>query len=201
MCACACIHTKACTCYSHTSAAPLLYKPKRGRDWGEAEERGGEGCFSVFFFAVIISAFLLLLNMILNIMKNSKMLNVSSSGIYVNRKQCHMFSHKTYLCLNGAFGHNFFVVVQQIHCVLYPQVGWSTARDYYTFLWSPMPEKYEPGSPVHRTVVFQGTHIHNHTYYVNHSVDSGYSKVTPPFYSIYKNHCFYLTTAIGRLGP
>lgn len=39
-----------------------------------------------------------------------------------------------------------------------PQVGWSTARDYYTFLWSPMPENYEPGSTVHRTVVFQGTH-------------------------------------------
>ncbi|KAI4817614.1 hypothetical protein KUCAC02_010997 [Chaenocephalus aceratus] len=26
------------------------------------------------------------------------------------------------------------------------KVGWSTARDYYTFLWSPMPENYEPGS-------------------------------------------------------
>uniref|UniRef100_A0A667WL44 Tax1 (human T-cell leukemia virus type I) binding protein 1a n=1 Tax=Myripristis murdjan TaxID=586833 RepID=A0A667WL44_9TELE len=37
------------------------------------------------------------------------------------------------------------------------KVGWSTARDYYTFLWSPMPENYEPGSTVHRTVVFQDT--------------------------------------------
>uniref|UniRef100_A0A8C6V2G6 Tax1 (human T-cell leukemia virus type I) binding protein 1a n=1 Tax=Neogobius melanostomus TaxID=47308 RepID=A0A8C6V2G6_9GOBI len=36
------------------------------------------------------------------------------------------------------------------------KVGWSTARDYYTFLWSPMPENYEAGSTVHRTVVFQG---------------------------------------------
>uniref|UniRef100_A0A8C6V888 Tax1 (human T-cell leukemia virus type I) binding protein 1a n=1 Tax=Neogobius melanostomus TaxID=47308 RepID=A0A8C6V888_9GOBI len=26
------------------------------------------------------------------------------------------------------------------------KVGWSTARDYYTFLWSPMPENYEAGS-------------------------------------------------------
>uniref|UniRef100_H2LK80 Tax1 (human T-cell leukemia virus type I) binding protein 1a n=1 Tax=Oryzias latipes TaxID=8090 RepID=H2LK80_ORYLA len=39
------------------------------------------------------------------------------------------------------------------------KVGWSTARDYYTFLWSPMPESYEPGSPVHRTVVFQGYYV------------------------------------------
>uniref|UniRef100_H3CUY1 Tax1 (human T-cell leukemia virus type I) binding protein 1a n=1 Tax=Tetraodon nigroviridis TaxID=99883 RepID=H3CUY1_TETNG len=39
------------------------------------------------------------------------------------------------------------------------KVGWSTARDYYTFLWSPMPEKYEQGSTVHRTVVFQGYYV------------------------------------------
>ncbi|KAM9385439.1 tax1-binding protein 1 homolog A isoform 2-T2 [Pholidichthys leucotaenia] len=39
------------------------------------------------------------------------------------------------------------------------KVGWSTARDYYTFLWSPMPEKYEPGSTVHRAVVFQGYYV------------------------------------------
>ncbi|XP_031709550.1 tax1-binding protein 1 homolog A isoform X2 [Anarrhichthys ocellatus] len=39
------------------------------------------------------------------------------------------------------------------------KVGWNTARDYYTFLWSPMPENYEPGSTVHRTVVFQGYYV------------------------------------------
>ncbi|XP_037549274.1 tax1-binding protein 1 homolog A [Nematolebias whitei] len=39
------------------------------------------------------------------------------------------------------------------------KVGWSTARDYYTFLWSPMPESYEPGTSVHRTVVFQGYYV------------------------------------------
>ncbi|RVE66877.1 hypothetical protein OJAV_G00111600 [Oryzias javanicus] len=39
------------------------------------------------------------------------------------------------------------------------KVGWSTARDYYTFLWSPMPENYQPGSSVHRTVVFQGYYV------------------------------------------
>ncbi|KAF3833705.1 hypothetical protein F7725_024909 [Dissostichus mawsoni] len=39
------------------------------------------------------------------------------------------------------------------------KVGWSTARDYYTFLWSPMPENYEPGSTVHRTLVFQGYYV------------------------------------------
>ncbi|XP_032392042.1 tax1-binding protein 1 homolog A isoform X1 [Etheostoma spectabile] len=39
------------------------------------------------------------------------------------------------------------------------KVGWSTARDYYTFLWSPMPEEYEPGSTVHRAVVFQGYYV------------------------------------------
>ncbi|KAM8840464.1 tax1-binding protein 1 homolog A isoform 2-T4 [Spinachia spinachia] len=39
------------------------------------------------------------------------------------------------------------------------KVGWSTARDYYTFLWSPVLENYEPGSTVHRTVVFQGYYV------------------------------------------
>lgn len=39
------------------------------------------------------------------------------------------------------------------------KVGWSTARDYYTFLWSPMPENYETGSTVHQTVVFQGYYV------------------------------------------
>ncbi|XP_053720125.1 tax1-binding protein 1 homolog A-like [Synchiropus splendidus] len=39
------------------------------------------------------------------------------------------------------------------------KVGWSTARDYYTFLWSPMPENYQPGSTVHRTVIFQGYYV------------------------------------------
>ena len=57
----------------------------------------------------------------------------------------------------------FSVADQHFCCGLCPQVGWSTARDYYTFLWSPMPENYEPGSTVHRTVVFQGTHTHAHT--------------------------------------
>ncbi|XP_019905912.2 tax1-binding protein 1 homolog A isoform X2 [Esox lucius] len=39
------------------------------------------------------------------------------------------------------------------------KVGWSTARDYYTFLWSPMPENYQPGSTVHMAVVFQGYYV------------------------------------------
>ncbi|XP_077404495.1 tax1-binding protein 1 homolog A isoform X2 [Vanacampus margaritifer] len=39
------------------------------------------------------------------------------------------------------------------------KVGWSTARDYYTFLWSPMPEKYQPGSTVDRTLMFQGYYV------------------------------------------
>ncbi|KAJ3609066.1 hypothetical protein NHX12_023593 [Muraenolepis orangiensis] len=39
------------------------------------------------------------------------------------------------------------------------KVGWSTARDYYTFLWSSMPESYAPGSTVQRTVVFQGYYV------------------------------------------
>ncbi|XP_035527496.1 tax1-binding protein 1 homolog B [Morone saxatilis] len=41
------------------------------------------------------------------------------------------------------------------------KVGWSTARDYYTFLWSPLPESYEEGTAVHRTVVFQGYYVPN----------------------------------------
>ncbi|KAM4581494.1 tax1-binding protein 1 homolog B [Odontesthes bonariensis] len=41
------------------------------------------------------------------------------------------------------------------------KVGWSTARDYYTFLWSPPPENYVEGTAVNRTVVFQGYYVPN----------------------------------------
>uniref|UniRef100_A0A3P8SSJ7 Tax1 (human T-cell leukemia virus type I) binding protein 1b n=1 Tax=Amphiprion percula TaxID=161767 RepID=A0A3P8SSJ7_AMPPE len=41
------------------------------------------------------------------------------------------------------------------------KVGWSTARDYYTFLWSPLPENYVEGTVVNRTVVFQGYYVPN----------------------------------------
>ncbi|XP_056300455.1 tax1-binding protein 1 homolog B isoform X2 [Pseudoliparis swirei] len=39
------------------------------------------------------------------------------------------------------------------------KVGWSTARDYYTFLWSPLPERYVEGTAVNRTAVFQGYYV------------------------------------------
>ncbi|XP_034144599.1 tax1-binding protein 1 homolog B isoform X5 [Esox lucius] len=41
------------------------------------------------------------------------------------------------------------------------KVGWSTARDYYTFLWCPLPENYSEGTAVHRSVVFQGYYVPN----------------------------------------
>ncbi|XP_045144597.1 tax1-binding protein 1 [Echinops telfairi] len=41
------------------------------------------------------------------------------------------------------------------------KVGWSTARDYYTFLWSPMPEHYVGGSTVNSVLVFQGYYLPN----------------------------------------
>ncbi|XP_028674060.2 tax1-binding protein 1 homolog B isoform X1 [Erpetoichthys calabaricus] len=41
------------------------------------------------------------------------------------------------------------------------KVGWSTARDYYTFLWSPVPENYTEGTSVNRVVVFQGYYVPN----------------------------------------
>ncbi|XP_036753375.2 tax1-binding protein 1 isoform X2 [Manis pentadactyla] len=41
------------------------------------------------------------------------------------------------------------------------KVGWSTARDYYTFLWSPMPEQYVEGSAVNCVLVFQGYYLPN----------------------------------------
>ncbi|XP_030638612.1 tax1-binding protein 1 homolog B isoform X2 [Chanos chanos] len=41
------------------------------------------------------------------------------------------------------------------------KVGWSTARDYYTFLWSPLPESYTEGTAVNRSVVFQGYYVPN----------------------------------------
>ncbi|PKU39781.1 tax1-binding protein 1 isoform x1 [Limosa lapponica baueri] len=40
-------------------------------------------------------------------------------------------------------------------------VGWSTARDYYTFLWSPMPENYVEGSTVNCVLTFQGYYLPN----------------------------------------
>uniref|UniRef100_A0A8C3ME66 Uncharacterized protein n=1 Tax=Geospiza parvula TaxID=87175 RepID=A0A8C3ME66_GEOPR len=41
------------------------------------------------------------------------------------------------------------------------KVGWSTARDYYTFLWSPMPENYVGGSTVNCVLTFQGYYLPN----------------------------------------
>ncbi|XP_049749282.1 tax1-binding protein 1 isoform X2 [Elephas maximus indicus] len=41
------------------------------------------------------------------------------------------------------------------------KVGWSTARDYYTFLWSPMPEHYVKGSTVNGVLTFQGYYLPN----------------------------------------
>ncbi|KAM9245069.1 LOW QUALITY PROTEIN: tax1-binding protein 1 homolog [Dugong dugon] len=41
------------------------------------------------------------------------------------------------------------------------KVGWSTARDYYTFLWSPMPEHYVEGSTVNCVLAFQGYYVPN----------------------------------------
>ncbi|KAK6491344.1 tax1-binding protein 1-like protein B-like isoform X1 [Huso huso] len=41
------------------------------------------------------------------------------------------------------------------------KVGWSTARDYYTFLWSPLSEKYVEGTSVNCVVVFQGYYVPN----------------------------------------
>lgn len=41
------------------------------------------------------------------------------------------------------------------------KVGWSTARDYYTFLWSQVPENYAEGTSVNRMVAFQGYYLPN----------------------------------------
>ncbi|XP_050178263.1 tax1-binding protein 1 isoform X4 [Myiozetetes cayanensis] len=41
------------------------------------------------------------------------------------------------------------------------KVGWSTARDYYTFLWSPMPDNYVEGSTVNCVLTFQGYYLPN----------------------------------------
>ncbi|XP_074431019.1 tax1-binding protein 1 isoform X2 [Larus michahellis] len=41
------------------------------------------------------------------------------------------------------------------------KVGWSTARDYYTFLWSPLPENYVEGSTVNCVLTFQGYYLPN----------------------------------------
>lgn len=41
------------------------------------------------------------------------------------------------------------------------KVGWSTAKDYYTFLWSPLPDVYVDGTAINRAVVFQGYYVPN----------------------------------------
>ncbi|XP_064201717.1 tax1-binding protein 1 homolog A [Anguilla rostrata] len=39
------------------------------------------------------------------------------------------------------------------------KVGWSTARDYYTFQWTPRPETQAEGGSVHQAVLFQGYYL------------------------------------------
>ncbi|XP_035285510.1 tax1-binding protein 1 homolog B-like isoform X2 [Anguilla anguilla] len=39
------------------------------------------------------------------------------------------------------------------------KVGWSTARDYYTFQWTPRPESQTEGGSVHQAVLFQGYYL------------------------------------------
>uniref|UniRef100_A0A2K5DJP2 UBZ1-type domain-containing protein n=1 Tax=Aotus nancymaae TaxID=37293 RepID=A0A2K5DJP2_AOTNA len=41
------------------------------------------------------------------------------------------------------------------------KVGWSTAHDYYTFSWSPMPEHYVEGLTVNCVLAFQGYYLPN----------------------------------------
>ncbi|XP_067858603.1 tax1-binding protein 1 homolog B isoform X2 [Heptranchias perlo] len=41
------------------------------------------------------------------------------------------------------------------------KVGWSTARDYYTFLWSQVPENYVEGISFSRVIIFQGYYLPN----------------------------------------
>ncbi|XP_075068377.1 tax1-binding protein 1 [Mixophyes fleayi] len=41
------------------------------------------------------------------------------------------------------------------------KVGWSTARDYFTFLWSPMPENYAADSTRDCVLTFQGYYLPN----------------------------------------
>ena len=54
--------------------------------------------------------------------------------------------------------HCYVACVKLMYLILF-QVGWSTARDYYTFLWSPLLENYVEGTTVNRVVVFQGKTI------------------------------------------
>lgn len=39
-----------------------------------------------------------------------------------------------------------------------PQVGWTSAKDYETFVWALTPTDYEEGTDVNCSVQFQGTH-------------------------------------------
>lgn len=43
--------------------------------------------------------------------------------------------------------------------VFSPQVGWSSVRDYHTFVWALAPADYEEGTEVNCCVQFQGTKI------------------------------------------
>lgn len=45
-------------------------------------------------------------------------------------------------------------------CLLFlPQAGWSSVRDYHTFVWALAPADYEEGSEVNCCVQFQGTEL------------------------------------------
>lgn len=43
--------------------------------------------------------------------------------------------------------------------VFLPQVGWSSARDYHTFVWALAPTDYQEGTEVNCCVHFQGTTV------------------------------------------
>ncbi len=66
-------------------------------------------------------------------------------------------THYTLTKIQKVKKHNILVnYTNHLKPLCFWQVGWSTARDYYTFLWSPLPDNHTDGTAVNRSVVFQG---------------------------------------------
>uniref|UniRef100_A0A8C4RVV8 SKICH domain-containing protein n=1 Tax=Erpetoichthys calabaricus TaxID=27687 RepID=A0A8C4RVV8_ERPCA len=61
------------------------------------------------------------------------------------------------------------------------KVGWSTARDYYTFLWSPVPENYTEGTSVNRVELVQNIQtLKKENEEIRQKYQESFSKVLQP---------------------
>lgn len=94
-------YTPALPTYSYTSAAPLLCKPKRGRNWGEGERRKRR-CFEEWG-GMVLNVSILALNILCN---SPSILKCSSENLMMKSDTCHVVIKN--LCQWNTKCHMFF---------------------------------------------------------------------------------------------